>query len=152
MFRLINLQLSELIDVEVQANLAWYEDVDGRRLRRFHQLSLERRQVEFFTLHWTVVHPITAESPLRGVTPEQLRASEAEFLVQVTGLEETFSTRVTARTSYFWDEVRWDVKFADMFVPSPDGVITVDIDRLDRFDRLPEGTTSQPAAIELAAA
>jgi hypothetical protein len=68
--------------------------------------------------------------------------------VLVTGLEETFSTRVTARGSYRWDEVRWDAKFADMFVPSPDGIITIDVDRLDRFDRLPEGATATPAVGE----
>jgi inward rectifier potassium channel len=145
MFRIVNLQLSELMDVDARVNLAWFEEVNGQRLRRFHPLVLERRQVEFFTLHWTVVHPITAESPLRLVTPELLRRSEAEFLVLVTGLEESFSTRVTARSSYRWDEVRWDAKFADMFVPSPDGVITVDVDRLDRFDRLPEGSTAKPS-------
>jgi inward rectifier potassium channel len=148
MFRIVNLQPSELIDVEARVNLAWFEEIGGQRVRRFHQLALERRQVEFFTLHWTIVHPITRESPLRGTTPERLRRAEAEFLVLVTGLEETFSTRVTARGSYRWDEVRWDAKFADMFVPSPDGIITIDVDRLDRFDRLLEGTTATPAVGE----
>ena len=151
MFRIVNLDPSELIDVEARVNLAWYEERDGKRERRFHQLSLERHRVEFFALHWTVVHPITAESPLAGVTPEQLRRGQAEMLVLVTGLEETFSTRITARASYLWDEVRWDARFADMFVPSPDGIITIDVDRLDRFDRLPEGATATPAALETAA-
>ena len=27
----------------------------------------ERAAVDLFTLHWTVVHPITADSPLRGL-------------------------------------------------------------------------------------
>ena len=63
--------------------------------------------------------------------------------------EETFSTRVTARSSYLWDEIRWDVKFASVFASSPDGVLAIDVDRLDRTERLPEGTTSVPAAKEL---
>jgi len=144
MFRIVNMDLGELSDVEARVSLAWFEEVDGRRLRQFHQLDLELSRVEFFSLHWTVVHPITAASPLRGVTPERLRRSEAEFLVLVTGHEETFSTRVTARSSYTWDEVRWDGKFADMFVPSPDGAVTIDVERLDRIDRLADGTTSMP--------
>src|SRR4030095_930409 len=117
---------------------------------RFHSLALERPEVEFFTLHWTVVHPIDGASPLKGVTPDSLRAAEAEFVVQVSGLEDTFSTRVGARSSYCWDEVRWDARFADMFVPSPDGAITIDVERLDRFDRLPEGSTAGPAPGEAA--
>jgi inward rectifier potassium channel len=148
MFRVINARPSELNEVRVRVNLAWFEDVGGRRRRRFEPLTLERSEVEFFTLHWTVVHPIDEKSPLRGVTPESLRAAEAEFLVHISGLEDLFSTRVSARSSYFWDEVRWDAKFADMFVPSPDDVITVDVERLDRFDRLGEGITAAPSPAE----
>ncbi len=149
MFRLINVRPSEMSEVRARVSLAWFEEVDGVRQRRFRQLPLERHEVEFFTLHWTVVHPIDRASPLRGITPERLRDAEAEFLVLITGLDETFSTRLTARSSYFWDEVRWDAAFANMFVTSPDDTLTVDVDRLDRFDRLDEGTTAQPATIEL---
>jgi inward rectifier potassium channel len=148
MFRIINVRPSEVIDVQCRVNLAWFEEVDGKRVRNFHQLALERNQIEFFSLQWVIVHPITAESPMHGLTPEQLRASEAEFFVLVSGTEESFSTRVHARSSYRFDEVRWDAKFADMFVASPDGIITVDVDRLDRMDRLPEGATRVPAAGE----
>lgn len=150
MFRLINVRPSEMSEVRARLSLAWFEEIDGVRQRRFRQLPLERHEVEFFTLHWTVVHPINQASPLRGITPERLRDAEAEFLVLITGLDETFSTRLTARTSYFWDEVRWDAAFANMFVTSPDDTLTVDVDRLDRFDRLDEGSTARPAAAELA--
>ncbi len=150
MFRIINAGLSEMSETRVQVNLAWFETIGGVRERRFHQLTMEREVVEFFTLHWTIVHPIDQRSPLRGVTPDKLREAGAEFLVVVTGLDDTFAARVSARTSYFWDEVRWDARFANMFVASPDNTLTVDVDRLNRFDRLPEGMTSTPAAAELA--
>jgi inward rectifier potassium channel len=151
MFRIVNVQPGELSDVKVRVNLAWFEEVDGRRERDFHQLALERSSVEFFSLHWTVVHPITADSPLRGITPERLHAAEAEILVHVSAHEETYSTRVTSRSSYVAGDVRWDVRFADMFVSAPDGVIAIDVDRLDRTERLPEGATSVPAPRELVA-
>jgi inward rectifier potassium channel len=148
MFRMVNISPSELSDVQVRVNLALFEDIDGKRERNFHQLALERNSVEFFTLHWTVVHPITADSPLAGYTPEKLAAAEAEILVLANAHEETFSTRVTARTSYLWDEVRWDVKYASIFANGPEGVLAIDVDRLDRTERLPEGATSRPATIE----
>lgn len=149
MFRLVNQSPAELFEVSTRVSLAWFEKVDGKRQRRFHQLELERSSVEFFTLHWTVVHPITPESPLAGVTPEKLRDAEAEFLILVASLESTFSTRVVSRTSYIAEEVRWDAKFADVFVDSPDGIITIDVERLDRFDRLAEGATREPASMEI---
>ncbi len=148
MFRIVNLQPGELSDVRARVNLIWYEDFDGTRERNFHELQLERDSVEYFTLHWTVVHPITADSPLAGVTPEKLAASQAEFLVFISALEQTYSTRVTARSSYVWDEVRWDVKFASIFANGPEGIVAIDVERLSRTERLDEGATRNPAPIE----
>ena len=148
MFRIVNLQPGELSDVQVRVSLVRFEDSGGSRARNFHQLTLERNSVEFFTLHLTVVHPITADSPLAGVTPESLADSQAEFLVFVNALEETFSTRVSMRASYVWDELRWDVKFASIFASGPDGVIAIDVERLSRTERLEEGATRNPAPLE----
>ncbi|MDX2193321.1 MAG: hypothetical protein NW201_08195 [Gemmatimonadales bacterium] len=135
MFRMINTRPSEMIDVEVRLNVGLFEMLDGQRVRRFHNLALERSKVEFFTLHWVIVHPLDERSPLRDLTPDTLRDGDTEFFVLVTGLEEMFSTMVHARTSYRAEDVRFDAKFADMFVPTPDGVVTVDVERLDRTER-----------------
>ena len=148
MFRMVNLQPGELSDVQVRVNLVVFEMNEGKRERNFYPLTLERNSVDLFTLHWTVVHPITADSPLAGVTPESLLAAEAELLILVNAHEETFSTRVTARASYTWDEIRWDVKWASVFASTTDGTLAIDVDRLDRTERLPEGATRVPAAIE----
>lgn len=148
MFRFVNAQPAELSDVQVRVSVVLYQDNDGVRQRNFYPLALERSSVDLFTLHLTVVHPITADSPLRGATPESLRAAQAELLILINAHEETFSTRVTARASYFWDEIRWDAKFANIFATSTDGVVAIDVDRLDRLDRLEPGTTSVPSGIE----
>jgi inward rectifier potassium channel len=148
MFRLVNIQPSELSDVEVRVSVTLFEEVDGKRERNFYPLTLERNSVDLFTLHWTVVHPITADSPLRGATPDSLREAQAELVILVNGHEENFSTRVTTRASYWWDEFRWDAKFASIFASSTDGVIAIDIERLSRLDRLEPGTTSVAAARE----
>jgi inward rectifier potassium channel len=148
MFRIVNLKPGELSDVQVRVNLVQFENFDGVRERNFHELALERNSVEFFTLHWTVVHPITADSPLAGATPESLADSQAEFLVFVSGHEQTFSTRVTTRSSYTWEELRWDVKFASIFAHGPNGIMAIDVDRLSRTERLDEGATRTPAALE----
>ncbi len=148
MFRMVNAQPGDLSDVHVRVNLVWYEDFNGVRARNFHQLKLERESVEMFSLHWTVVHPVTADSPLANMTPTTLADADAEFLVFVTAHEATFSTRVTSRTSYRYDELRWDVKWASIFTSSEDGVIAIDVDRLDRTERLDEGATGTPALLE----
>lgn len=149
MFRLANADVAELSEAEVRVSLAIWERNGTERVRRFHQLGLERHRIEFFSLTWTVVHPIDRESPIAGITPERLRDGEAELLVHATAHEETFSTRVIARTSYYTEEITWDGKFADIYVDTPDKIVTVDLARLDRIDRLPEGATSAPAPDEM---
>jgi inward rectifier potassium channel len=151
MFRMVNVQPAELSDVQVRVSLARFEEVDGTRERNFYPLALERASVDLFTLHWTVVHPITPDSPLAGATPESVRAEQVELLVLVNAHEETFSTRVTARASYWWDEIRWDAKFASIFASSPDEALAIDVERLDRLERLAPGATSVPAPSEHAA-
>ena len=148
MFRIVGTQPSELSDVQVRVNLAIFELSEGVRTREFYQLELERDSAEFFTLHWTIVHPINHRSPLRGFAPAMLREAEAELLVSINAHEATFSTRIIARSSYLWDEIRWDAKFASIFVSAPDGVIAIDVERLDRLDVLPDGSTSTPSTAE----
>ncbi|MGV3710300.1 MAG: transporter [Gemmatimonas sp.] len=149
MFRMVNEQPGELAEVSVRVVLSRFEMFDGVRERDLHALKLERSSVDMFNLHWTVVHPIDADSPLAGITPEEFAASEAELIVFVSAHEETFSTRVTTRTSYLWDEFRWDVKFASIFASAPDNVIAIDVERLSRTERLDEGATSKPAKKEM---
>lgn len=152
MFRIVNLQPTEVSDVRARLNLIWFEEINGVRERNIHELTLERDSVELFNLHWTIVHPITASSPLAGITPEKLAAAQAEFAVFINAFEETFSRRVTTRMSYTWDEVRWDVKFASIFANGPDGVIAIDVERLSRTVPLEDGATRTPAPLESAAA
>ena len=147
MFRIVNARPGELSDVQVRVNLALFEEIDGKRERNFHQLTLERNSVEFFTLHWTVVHPITADSPLRGFTPERLREAEAEFLVLVNAHEETFSTRVT-RVGRTWGRSAVGCEVGECVCERARWCLGHRRDRLDRTERLDEGATSKPAALE----
>ena len=151
MFRIVNIQPGELSDVQVRVSLTMLEESNGRRERNFYPLSLERSSVDLFTLHWTIVHPITEDSPLKGATPDSLRDAQAELLVLVNAHEETFSTRVTTRASYWWDEIRWDAKFASIFASSAEEVLAIDVERLDRLERLEPGTTSKPPEHEISA-
>jgi len=116
--------------------LSWMETVDGARVRKFHELPLERRRVVFFPLHWVVVHPIDEKSPLRGWTKERWDASDAEVFTLLTGVDETFSDTVHARSSYKHDEVVWGARFRDMFLETEDGRMGIDLRRLHDIERV----------------
>lgn len=128
-FRIANERSNQLIEARATLTLGRFEMEEGRRVRRFHQLSLERSSVVFFPLTWTIVHPIDQSSPLFGATEESLRESDAEFLVLITAIDETFSQTVHARSSYKADEVRWQSRFSDIF-QSTDGALGVSLQRI----------------------
>jgi inward rectifier potassium channel len=131
-FRIINTRNNQIIDLHVRLLVSRFElNASGTSVRRYYPLSLERESVVFFPLSWTIVHPIDKESPLYGVTQDELCASGAEFLILLTGMDETFSQVVNARSSYRASEIIWDAKFSDIFVYDSEGR-TADID-MKRF-------------------
>ncbi len=135
MLRIANARRSEIVELDAKVVLSLFEQVDGRRARRFHNLALERQRVAFFPLAWTIVHPIDAGSPLRGRSEAELLAAEAEFLVLLTGMEETFSQTVHARSSYRATEVVWGARFSDLFNrDAADGDLTIDVTRLHAYE------------------
>jgi len=137
-FRIVNARNNQIIDLHVRLLVSRFENnASGAAVRRYYPLRLERESVVFFPLSWTIVHPIDRDSPLFGVTEEQLCASGAEFLILLTGMDETFSQVVNARSSYRANEIIWDAKFADIFVYDPEGRMAgVDIKRFHDTTRI----------------
>ena len=116
--------------------LSKFENADVNRIRKYHPLQLERERVVFFPLSWTVVHPIDENSPMFGLSREDLMANDAEFLILLTGTDETFSQTVHARSSYRADEVVWGAKFVNVYKYDHDGhILGVDMDRFHSFER-----------------
>jgi len=136
-FRLAAKHDHKLTDVEATVIMTWVEDEDGRRVRRFRGLELERSRILMFPLNWTVVHPIDQQSPLAGLTREQLEAMQAEFLVFIKGYDETFAQTVHASTSYLWDELKWGRRFLPMYETLPNGHIVLDLEAIDACAEAP---------------
>jgi inward rectifier potassium channel len=131
MFRIVNGRNNQLIDVRAQVILARFVDDDGKPVRRFDLLELERRTVSFFPLTWTVVHPINEASPMYGMTEHDLRSGDAEFLIMLSATDETFATVVHQRSSYKPDEIRFGHKFVSIYNENRHGEpISIDIRKL----------------------
>jgi len=133
MFRLANLRRNTLIDLEIEIIFSYNEDVNGRILRRFYQLELERKNVSILTLNWTVVHPLDDKSPLKDMTPEDLEKTQATFAVLLKAFDDTFSQTVHSRTSYQHSDVVWGAKFKPAFDRDQDGRIVLDLSKIGSF-------------------
>ena len=127
MFRLTNSRANQLIELE--AKVLFTQMLEGAR--HYHQLELERKKVVFFPLSWTIVHPIDEESPLWGLSSEDLAERDVEFLVLLSGIDETFSQIVHSRTSYKPKEIVFGERFVNIYNPvRSDGTVSIDVSKL----------------------
>jgi inward rectifier potassium channel len=135
MFRIVNSRSNQLIEMRALVTFARFVEENGRRVRKFDVLALERRSVTFFPLTWTVVHPIDEGSPLFGCTMEDLVAADAEFLILLTATDETFATVVHQRSSYKPSEILFGHKFVSIYNNQPGETVSIDVRRLSKVDR-----------------
>jgi inward rectifier potassium channel len=129
-FRIVNGRRSQLFNVQALVMHSRFETIEGTRVRRFYPMDLERNFVAVFPANWTIVHPISAQSPIFGWTREQLLEAEAEFLVLLNAVDETYSQTVYSRSSYSAHQVEWGRKFAMMFFEEGSQAV-LDLERLN---------------------
>jgi inward rectifier potassium channel len=134
MFRVANRRINELSDVQASVTLAWFEERDGKRTRRFHQLPLERDRVMFLPTQWVVVHPITEASPLHAASDRSAASADAEVLILMSATDETFSQTVQTRSSYKHDEIVWGARFKDIHATDSSGRVSLDISRVGEYE------------------
>ena len=132
MFRVVNTRRNEILQLEAQVLFTEMQpDGRGGVARRYWLLPLERNRVTFFPLSWTIVHPIDRDSPLAARTIDDLRRTEAEILVLLSGTDDTFEQTVHARSSYRPDEIVWNARFQSMFTTADArSRVAVDVSRI----------------------
>jgi len=114
-----------LTDVEIRVNVGLQIQVDGRAEYRYYELQLERTRVENLSMNWTAVHPLDEKSPLRGFTWEDMKNADVELYVTIRGFDDVYSNLVLQRTSYTYNEIRFNGKFVPMYHESEDGKTTI---------------------------
>jgi inward rectifier potassium channel len=136
-FRVVNRRSNNLIEVQARVMLMTVQGNKGGLARKYAYLELEREQVLFLPLTWTVVHPITETSPFYGKTPAELARLQAEIVIMMRGYDETFGQTVYARYSYRFDEIEWGVKFSSAFDVDTKGEMVLWVDRVSSTEPAP---------------
>lgn len=127
-----------LIDAEVKLTLALRVLRNGEEKNEFYSLDVEIDKVNALVLNWTIVHPINEDSPIYGMSMEEMKQGRAEVLVLLKAYDEGFSNTVVARTSYTASEIVEGARFRPMYTPSSTGAATLlHLERLNHFDRVP---------------
>ena len=55
--------------------------------------------------------------------------AECEFIISLTGIDETFSQAIHARFSYLPEEIQWNRSFQDILSRNSEGRVVIDVSR-----------------------
>lgn len=121
-----------LTDVSVKVNLAMMTQENGKAHYHYFSLSLERDYIESLPMNWTIVHPIDEQSPLAGLSAEDMAAADVEVYVLVRGFSDVYSNTVQQRTSYTFDEIKLSQRFRPMYQETENGTV-LELNKLNLF-------------------
>lgn len=137
MVRMSPFKNNSLSQLEAKLTLALRVEENNKTVNKFFDLPLEIANVSALALSWTLVHPINEDSPLYGMTEEELYNTRLEVMVFVKAFDEVFSNTVVTRYSYTKEEIIWGAKYKPMFKPSPDGSKTIlDLSKLNDYEKV----------------
>ena len=137
MLRVTPYKNTNLTEAEAKITLGMVIEENGKLVNKFYALDLELAKVNALTLSWTLVHPITENSPLFNFTKEDYENIDGEFLVFLKVFDDMFSTTVVKRTSYAFAEIVYGAKFLPMFSKSNEEDKTIlQIDKLNSYEKV----------------
>lgn len=137
MFRLVPFKNTNLTDAEVRVTLGLSTEENGIVTNKFYNLDLEIEKINLLTLSWTLVHPITEDSPLFGMNDKDFADNYGEIMVFFKAFDDMYSTTVVKRTSYTFIEVVYNAKFVPIFKRNNDDTKTIiDISKLNVFEKV----------------
>jgi inward rectifier potassium channel len=127
MFRAANQRRNRILEATVNVMLVRNEaTAESEVMRRFYELKLARHRNPTFVLTWTVMHPVDADSPLKGMTPDSMRAQEAQIVATIAGIDESLAQTIHARHTYGNQDIRWGWRLVDIIARTSEGGLAVD--------------------------
>ncbi|MDE2596168.1 MAG: hypothetical protein KGL44_04735 [Sphingomonadales bacterium] len=129
MLRAANQRHNMIFSAQVRMAMLIDSELGGVSMRRFVDLELERSSNPAFMLTWTIMHRIDEASPARPWLDGGAGAESVEFVVILSGFDESSGQTIHSSWAYGADDVRRDVRFADIVTTKPDGTRLIDYTR-----------------------
>ena len=137
MIRLAPFKNTTLTDAVAKLTVVLNTEENGKPANKFFNLDLELLTVNALTLSWTLVHPITKESPLYDFKESDYTNSKGEIIVFIKAFDDMFSNTVVSRTSYILTEVVYGARFIPMFHRDDRNNITIlDLEKISSFEKM----------------
>lgn len=138
MFRVANLRHTTMAEAEFRLLYSRDERVaEGDDIRRFYDLKVYPERMISFPAALIIRHTIDEQSPLHGVSLERLEKEDAFFVASTLSLELVMAASVQSSQDYAWDDIRFGVRFVDVYTELEGGRLTVDYGRLHETEPVP---------------
>lgn len=142
--RIANERNNQILNAELQvAALVEERSLEGEYMRRFRKLALERERSPLFAMSWTGIHRLDEDSPLFGLTADNVTKRLVFVLVTFTGTDDTFVQTVHTRKVFMPSSICFGVRFADM-IEHAEGQTRMHYQRLNELE--PERSSPDAAA------
>ncbi len=115
MMRVAPFKNTTLTDAEARLTLGMMIEENGKVTNKFFPLEMELDKVNALTLSWTLVHPITENSPLYGFSKEDYLKNKGEIIVFIKAFDDMFSNTVVKRSSYTFNEIVYGAAYTPMY-------------------------------------
>lgn len=127
MFRVGNVRVNHIVDASINVVVLKNETTaEGHFFKKLYDLKLLRKSTPVFAMSWTVMHEINEKSPLYGMTKEDFENCKVDFIISLTGIDDTFAQQIHSKHAYGFQDMMWDEHFEDMIEIAPDGLRKVD--------------------------
>jgi inward rectifier potassium channel len=134
MFRAANQRHNLIFGAAATVSVLMDEYFAGTTMRRFRELKLIRDMNPVFALTWTIMHPITADSPLSALLGDGKPDDSTEIVIILSGVDERSGQTIYARWAHGLTDIRRNARFADILGVTPDGIRTIDYRRFHNIE------------------
>ncbi len=133
-FRMANMRGNQIVDAYVKVVLLKLEKLsDGTNFRKMYDMDLMRDRIPMFSLSFTVKHRIDEYSPFYGETHQSLMEKQSMVIITINGVDETVSQSVVSKYIYSFEEIKWGMKFSDVFIYDNQGQIYFDFNHFNNL-------------------
>lgn len=135
-FMVANQKKSNLMELEVTSNFSWVDKGLEIPTRQFTPLKYDVSKIAMFPTSWTLVHPINEESPLYGMSLQDMIDAEIEVFILIKGFDESYSQTIYSRSSYTFNDMIFGGKFIRPFHVDESGMLVMDLTKVGEWEKV----------------
>lgn len=126
--RVGNARSNRIYDVDLRLSLTrTIRTAEGVSIYRTEDLKLVRDRAPTLMQSWMLLHRIDDESPLHGLTPEDLKKTDAEISCSLTGTDDISLQAIHGRYTWEHFDVAFGQRLADVLSETADGAVLMDL-------------------------